>query len=287
MSSGIFGEGAALENGTGTERLALAWQRLTAYLAAIWACRYFWLSLVGLDLRTRYRRSLLGIGWSLLHPLAMSTVICIVWSNLWGFDIWTFGPSVISGLTFWQYVTGCVNGGCGTFLRGEAYIRQCPIPMAVYPLRIMLGAAFHYVMGLLVVLAVTWTFQGLGNLPGLPLLVPGFVVLMIFGWSVAVLTGVANLYFPDTGHMTVIILQILFYATPIIYDPGRLRRAGMGWLLDCNPLAALLEMMREPVLSAQLPPTLTLTVALTTVMVAFIAAVIVLIRFQDRIIFQL
>src|SRR5207245_8907528 len=52
------------------------------YLAAIWRCRFFWLSLVKLDLRTRYRRSILGMGWSLLHPVAMTIIICLVFRKL-------------------------------------------------------------------------------------------------------------------------------------------------------------------------------------------------------------
>ena len=52
------------------------------YLLAIWQCRYFWLSLVRMDLRTRYRRSFLGIGWSLLHPIAMTAIICLVFCRL-------------------------------------------------------------------------------------------------------------------------------------------------------------------------------------------------------------
>ena len=51
---------------------------MQAYLAAIWNCRFFWLSLVKIDLRSRYRGSVLGICWSLLHPIAMTAILCVV-----------------------------------------------------------------------------------------------------------------------------------------------------------------------------------------------------------------
>ena len=55
---------------------------MTTYLAAVWRFRFFWMSLVRMDLRTRYRRSLLGIGWSLLQPLAMTAIFCLVFPQL-------------------------------------------------------------------------------------------------------------------------------------------------------------------------------------------------------------
>ena len=51
------------------------------YFSEIWACRYFWLSLVKMDLRTRYRRSLLGIGWSLLNLIAMTIILTTVFTR--------------------------------------------------------------------------------------------------------------------------------------------------------------------------------------------------------------
>ena len=54
------------------------------YVHSVWNCRFFWMSLVMMDLRTRYRRSILGMGWSLLHPIAMTATICAVFHHIWG-----------------------------------------------------------------------------------------------------------------------------------------------------------------------------------------------------------
>src|SRR5690349_7634601 len=70
------------------------------YLRAVWRCRYFWLSLVKMDLRARYRGSALGLGWSLLHPIAMTTIICTVFCVLFKQDLRTYAPLVFSGMTF-------------------------------------------------------------------------------------------------------------------------------------------------------------------------------------------
>ena len=54
---------------------------LKSYLIGVWRLRYFWLALVRIDLRNRYRGSMIGMGWSLLHPIAMTAVICTVFSH--------------------------------------------------------------------------------------------------------------------------------------------------------------------------------------------------------------
>ncbi len=85
---------------------------MRAYAAAIWQCRYFWFSLVCMDLRTRYRRSVLGLGWSLLNPIAMTAVLCMVFHNLFQMKVEEYGPFLLSGLTFWNFLSASITRGC-------------------------------------------------------------------------------------------------------------------------------------------------------------------------------
>ena len=96
------------------------------YLATIWRCRYFWLSLVKMDLRTRYRRSILGLGWSLLHPIAMTAILCLVFAGLFHADIRDYVPYVLAGFACWNYILSVTLQGCQCFYQGEMYIRQFP-----------------------------------------------------------------------------------------------------------------------------------------------------------------
>ncbi|HEV3003052.1 MAG TPA: hypothetical protein VGX78_01260, partial [Pirellulales bacterium] len=84
---------------------------MRAYAAAVWKCRYFWMSLVRMDLRTRYRRSILGLGWSLLNPIAMTAVLCIVFHNLFQMEIKEFGPYLLAGLTLWGFLHSSITQG--------------------------------------------------------------------------------------------------------------------------------------------------------------------------------
>jgi lipopolysaccharide transport system permease protein len=257
------------------------------YLAAIWRCRYFWLSLVRSDLRTRYRRSVLGMGWSLLHPICMTIILTIVFNKVFQSSIPDYAPFVLAGLATWNYVLSVVQNGCHCFFLGESYIRQYPAPLAIYPLRTALGGTVHFLLALLVVIALSWYFKGFDNLSVLACLVPTILLLFIFAWSAAVLAGVANVYFQDTQHLTEVGFQMLFYATPIIYKAEELRKAHLDWLLTINPMVSLLEIVRQPILDGVIPPLGTYAAAICTVVLTLLAAGWTLSRLQRRLIFYL
>ena len=259
---------------------------MLVYAKSVWRYRYFWGSLVRMDLRGRYRGSWLGIGWSLLHPLAMATVMCVVFHNLFGMPFGEFLPNLVAGLVLWQFLTNCASGGCQSLLQGEAYIRQFPAPMAIYPLRTTLGAAFHFGVAAAVVLLGNALLNGFDPASGAAVL-PGLALLLAFGWSLAVLTAFANVYFPDAQHLIEVGFQLLFYMTPIIYPADLLRKRGTGWLLDLNPLTALIDVVRSPLLGRELPGTAAYLTATALVLFTAGLAVLSLNRLERKVIFQL
>jgi ABC-type polysaccharide/polyol phosphate export permease len=134
---------------------------MRSQLATIWRYKSFWLSLVVMDLRTRYRRSILGVGWSLMNPLMMTVVFCIVFASWMPNPDWrNYGPYFLCGMTLFEFVRASALGGCTTFFRNEAYIRQYPLPLAIYVLRTVLGAGIHFLIGTGVVILALILIQG-------------------------------------------------------------------------------------------------------------------------------
>jgi len=84
---------------------------MLSYLSSIWDYRYFWFSLVQNDLKQRYRGSVLGMGWSLLHPIAMTTILCVVFGGIFQQDYRFFGPFLLSGMTVWHFLTHSITMG--------------------------------------------------------------------------------------------------------------------------------------------------------------------------------
>jgi len=261
---------------------------VTGYFSEIWRLRYFWLALVRIDLKKRYRHSTIGIGWSLLHPIAMTAVLCVVFSQLLKQDMRSYGPFLLSGLTFWSFITTVVMQGSHSFFLGESYIRQHPAPLAIYPLRTTLGAGFHFLLGFGIAVVFVWCAIGFGNLSALPSLLPTFVLLFILGWSLAVCMGVANVLFQDSEHLIEVAMQMLFYATPVMIRPEFfLHRRLVSWFVYLNPLAAFLELIRQPLLEGQMPSQWAWGMAASATLLAVGAAALALRLFEKRMIFYL
>lgn len=228
------------------------------HLHALWRYRCFWLSLVYKDLAARYRRSVLGIGWSLFNPLLMTVVFCCVFGAWFKNPDWrSYGPYFLCGLTLFNFVRESVISGCNTFFGNESFIRQVPLPLTVYTLRTLLGAGIQFLIALGVVAAAVFVLlpdQRLALLKTLWVLPPAVFLLFIFCWSISVLTAFMTVYFHDTANLSEVIFQVLFFLTPVMYPASMIADRGLTILLSLNPVVAFLEIIRTPLLTGQVPP---------------------------------
>jgi ABC-type polysaccharide/polyol phosphate export permease len=252
-----------------------------------WTYRHFWWSLFVKDLSNRYRRSLLGVGWSLLSPIAMTIVLCLVFHRLLKADVTEYLPCVLSGLAFWNFVSSSVLGGSQAFLQADQYIRQEPAPNAIYPLRTVLGAGFQFLISFFVaILLAAATHKGLRPLPMLTLL-PTLVLLFLLTLSLATLAAFANVFLRDTQHICEVGLTLVFYMTPILYPARLLRSEGLGWLLNLNPLAAFVQLLQRPILQGTIPePSLYITAGAATG-VLLITSLLLCLRLDREVVFYL
>ncbi len=258
------------------------------YFGKMWRLRYFLLSQVKLDLRTRYRGSFLGIFWSLVKPVAMTGILCLVFWKVFNCSLTDYAPFLFTGLTIWQFIVETTTQGCGAFVQGGRFIRQQPLPLAIFPLRTVLGSSIHSAIALGLAILVTWYFKGFANLSALWILPFMLLMLLVFCWSTATIMGLVNAHFPDTQHMLDIFFQLLFYLTPVMYPPGAIRsRERLAWIIDLNPLTHILEAIRLPILEGRLPPANSLLIVGGLVAGTFVLALLVLKRLQRSLVFWL
>ncbi|MBN9117773.1 MAG: ABC transporter permease [Planctomycetes bacterium] len=221
------------------------------HLSALWTARHFLLALVRLDLRLRYRRSVLGVGWSLLHPIAMTAVFTVVFSQLFGDgNPIGYATFALSGLAVWNFLRDSATLGSKSLAQNESYIRQSPLPYTVYTLRCVLGHLIHACMALLVVVVLLVAWKGdPGPLVGLALALPGLALAVVAAWAVATIGAFVTAFFHDTAHILEVGAQIGFFLTPIMYRRSLLDDRGLGWLVDINPAGMFLAVIRDPLLT--------------------------------------
>ena len=258
------------------------------HLAAIWTFRHFLFALVRLDLRMRYKRSVLGIGWSLLNPIAMTIVFTVVFSGLMGAQAATYAPFVLCGMAVWGFLQQSAVAGSRALIANEAYIRQSPLPFGIYPLRVVLGQAIHSLIALAVVVVLIMILQNsMTPLKVLWVLVPGLLLMLVAAWAVATIAAFVNVYFHDTQHILEVGSQILFFLTPIIYYRDVLDKKNLGWIVDLNPANLFMDLIRAPLLTGVTPAASLYgsAVVLTLVLVGLAAGTMAWL--QKRVIFHL
>ena len=259
------------------------------YLAAIWSRRHFLLSLVRMDLRLRYRRSALGVVWSLLNPLLMTAVLCFGFAGILNRSLSDFAPFVLIGLAFWQFLQNAALTGCHSLLQAEPYIRQYPAPLALYSLRVTLGAMTHHLIALGMAIVLALWFRGNPNPAALLALLPAAALIVVLGWAIATVTGFFNAHFPDTSHLLETGLQFLYFLTPILFDPADFVKSSPGFarVLELNPVGWFARLLRDPILSgAPAPGWVWLGAAVATAATASLA-VALLRRWERTLVFKL
>ncbi len=261
---------------------------MVGHVVGVWRYRFFWLSLVKMDLMTRYRKSVLGIGWSLIYPLAMTTVLLAVFGTIMKsatMDWRKYALSVLSAMTVWEFLRGCMTQGCFSLIRSEAYIRQAPLPFAIYSLRVVLGNAFHLMMSSTVLLVLLLILHPTGLTANAFVAIPGLLLAMVFGWAIATLAGFATAFFHDISHMTEVFAQMMFFLTPIFYSKEQLKE--YAWTTEVNPFALFIELVREPLVSGAIPSTQVYMSAGIFTAAALALAIGAIAWLQKKVIFQL
>lgn len=224
-----------------------------SYLVEVWRARYFWSHLALADLRTRWRRSFLGALWSILQPLGMTALLTVVFSRIFAIDMVKYAPYIFSGMITWEYVVGTVNNGSLAFVQADAYIRQARRPLAIYTLRIALTnlavfalASTGLLLWSLVVLPENFGWAWLASLAIFP-------VLLAAGWAVATFLAYFATRFRDIPHALGLVMQALWFVSPVYFESDLFRKAGLSALVDWNPIYHVLELLRAPLLRGGWP----------------------------------
>jgi ABC-2 type transport system permease protein len=198
------------------------------------------------EVRGKYKRTLLGQGWSLLNPIATLLIYTLVFGFVLRVPVPVGQPSGLQffalllacGLIPWSFFNNAVSTGLGALINNANLLRKVFFWRPVLVLSTVF--AWNVTFGIeLLVLIVALLIAGTMPLPWIPLLLVAVVLLTVFALGIALLLSVTNVYFRDTQHFVTIGMQLWFYATPIVYpysliqdQAARMRAAGNGFPLE-------------------------------------------------------
>lgn len=207
------------------------------------------------DLKSRFKGTAVGWGWSLLLPLAslgiyylVSRVILKGYAPPLGnghpeiFVIYLF-----AGLTIWSYFSNGINTAIGSLLGTGGLLKKiyfpsyAPVLGAIIAVSIQSAVEFGLILVVLLALAnLSWSWL---------LIVPWAFLLVCFVSGCALMLAIANIYLRDLGHIVSVFLQLMFYATPIIYPPTVIPVSTHGvplrQIIMLSPVSRFIEVFRE------------------------------------------
>ena len=204
------------------------------------------LTLGWLDIKLRYRGSLLGPFWLTLSTGAMVGALGVLYATLWQMSVRDYLPFLALSQVLWGFISGVITDGCICFTSAESVIRSVRMPFFVHSLRSLVRNVLilgHNVLVIVVVYAVFLIWPGWH----MALALPGLVLWTIDGLAVAMLLGAVCARFRDIPPIIGSLLQIAFFVTPVIWQPKQLGPS-KNWMLLGNPFFDVLEVVRQPLL---------------------------------------
>ena len=202
-------------------------------------------TLAWLDIRQRYRGSILGPFWLTLSTTVFVGALGILYAELFHQDVHEYLPYLALSQVLWSFLAVTVGEACICFTSAEGVIRAVRMPLFVHALRTLMRNVMVLAHNVVVIVAVDIIFAIKPGWYAL-LALPGFAVWGVDTLAAALLLGAFCARFRDITPIVASVMQIAFFVTPVLWLPGMLGRHAI--FLTFNPFYALLEIVRAPFL---------------------------------------
>jgi ABC-2 type transport system permease protein len=216
------------------------------------------------DLKIRYKRSFLGFLWALLNPMLLMLVLSVVFSTIMAQTIKHYAIFLLSVLLPWTFFSQSLTYAAESIVGNGDLIKKVSVAKLVFPIAAVVSNMINFVLSLIPLVLIVAVMRHPFYWTWIYLPVP-LIALMLFTTGACFFFAVANVYYRDVAHILQVLLNVLFYVTPIIYSidfiPPHAR-----WMLKLNPLQYMLNGFRLSVYYGLLP-------ALASVVACFVFGV--------------
>jgi len=224
---------------------------------ALWKYKGFVFNMVWREFHGRYLGSLLGSIWAILNPLAMILIYTIIFSKVMGAklggidDTMAYSMFICAGLLTWGFFSELL-GRCQTIFIDQAnMLKKVSFPRITLPIILLFSSSINFAIIFclfLLFLLITGRFPGWSLLGFLPLL----LIQQTFAIGLGILLGTLNVFFRDVGQFVGIVLQFMFWLTPIVY-PVTILPEWVRNIIELNPMTQLIVAYQQIILHGQWP----------------------------------
>ncbi len=238
-------------------------------------------SLVTRDFKLKYRRSVLGILWSLLNPLLMMVVMAAVFSYMFKFDIEHFPLYLILGSIMFELMRKGTSDAMESIIQNQALIKKIRIEKLIFPVEKAAFELLNFALSLIAAIIVMIYFQvvpSIHALWGLPFII---VCVTAFTAGLGLLISALSVFFRDVIHLWSVILTAWNYATPIFY-PFELLAPWMQTVMQFNPMYHYITFFRNIMMWNTMPGALDCLICFGMAAITFAVGLLVFRKTENK-----
>ena len=214
------------------------------YFDNFWKYHYLLYELVKKGIKLKYRRSYLGIIWSLLEPILTTIVLTIVFGTLFDNDAKTFPLYILAGRLLYSYFSSSTKAALKSIRQHSGMIKKVYVPKYLYPLSSVLYNFVIFLISLVVLILLGFYCGVFPTWRWFAMLLP-LLILLILSFGAGMILATVGVFFRDMEYLWDVGLMLVMYSCAIFYYPERLLNSGYSWGLTVNPLYAIIENARN------------------------------------------
>lgn len=224
-------------------------------IRGVFSARELVWSLTLRELKTKYRRSVLGWAWSMLHPLSTVVIYSLVFGVLFQSQAPVGTPSglesfpmfLLVGILVWGHFALVALLGLNSVTGNSGLVRRVSFPREVLVFSNSLHALVQFLIEITLLVLILLIVGG-RPLQWLAVTIGSIALLNLFATGFGLVLGSLSVYFKDLSHLWTVVIQAWFFLTPIVYPPEYVEERAPGWLqtaIDINPMTKFVEMFRQ------------------------------------------
>lgn len=194
-------------------------------------------------IKLKYRRSYLGMIWSLLEPLLMTIVLTVIFGTLFNNNDPTYPLYILCGRLLYTYFSQATNVSLRSIRANASMIKKVEVPKVLYVLSVLIYNFIIFLISLIVLFGVAIVVKVYPTLNILMIWLP-LVLLFFLALGIGLLLATIGVFFKDMEYLWSIIMTIIMYASAVFYYPERMLGSDIGWILQFNPLYQIIDMFR-------------------------------------------
>jgi lipopolysaccharide transport system permease protein len=243
-------------------------------LGELWAHRELIYFLTKRELQVRYKQSFFGVSWAVLQPLAFAGVLAVVFGKLVPLPTEGFPYAVFAlvAIVPWQFISGTITNGASSMIQDANLISKVYFPRLALPISKAASLIVDLAVSLPVVLAVIIAY-GVAIKATAPLVLLFLALGVVSAFAIGTLFAAINVKYRDVNQIVPVFIQLMFFATPIIYSTHALHVTDRWlYILSLNPFFSVIEGVRWALIGTEYPGTGQIAVSVASALVILVVA---------------